>query len=304
MSAKGASGDSLGVLRTITFTPPLVLVVAQRRGFFEAEGLQIENVVTQSSGQLVRGVLDGTQDLGCTNPDNWITYATRDGADLFMFCGGNRGGERTVVVRPEIATAAELRGRALAVDAVDSGLVMILWKVLADQGVDFRGGDPRLVPVGTTALRLASMERGETFAAVTSAAETEQALALGFRPIGRATEHLPDYPGPQWATTRRWAAAREAEMVRFIRAWCAATAWAVEPGNRSAAIASYREACGVSPAVAEESFASVSPTGALDLAGIRRILELRTALGFLQAPAPPPERFYDASYWELAIGRR
>src|SRR3712207_7547548 len=36
----------------------------------------------------------------------------------------------------------------IAVDAVDSGFVLILWQILADNGVDFRTGDPRLVAVG------------------------------------------------------------------------------------------------------------------------------------------------------------
>jgi hypothetical protein len=86
--------------------------------------------------------------------------------------------------------------------------------------------------------------------------------------------------------------------VRFIRAWEAATAWTVAPPNRAAAIALYGEAVGVSAAVAEETYATVAPSGALDLAGIQRIIELRMALGFSQAP--PAERFYDALYCERA----
>ena len=302
VAAQGTKGGQLTRLSVITFSPPLVLVAARLRGYFAAQGLEVEHVITQSSQQLMRGVIDGTYDIGCTNPDNWITYVMRDNADVFMFSGVNTGGERTVVVRPEIQTVEDLRGKALAVDAVDSGLVMILWQILADQGLDFRTGDPRLVPVGTTSLRLESMGRGETFGAITSARETEQALAMGFRPIGSSSEYLPDYPGAQCGTTRRWAAAHQDALVRYVRAYVAATEWALQ--NREAALALYRDATGVSLAVAEEAHETISPDAVLATSGTQRILDLRVALGFLDGPAPQAQRFYDTRYWEMATGRR
>ncbi len=296
--------SALTTLRLITFTPPVVLAVAQARGHFTAEGLAVEHTITRSSAQLMRGVIDGTYDLGFTNPDNWVTYVTRDGADVFMFQGVVTGGERTLVVRPEIQSAQDLRGKDIAVDAVDSGFVMILWQILNDLGVDFRGGDPRLVAVGTTSLRLESMERGETFAAILTSPETEQALAKGYRVLGRSRDHLPHYPGPQGGTTRAWAAAREDVLVRFIRAYVAATRWALTPANREEALALHLAATGLTRAQAEEDYAAIQPDATINVAGIQTILDLRTALGFLQGPAPPIARLYDTRYWEAATGQR
>ena len=291
-------------IRLITFTPPPVLRVAQERGLFAAEGLQIDHTITQSSTQLVRGVIDGTSDMGFTNPDNWIAYVTRDGADLFMFQGNQTGDERILVARPEIQSVDDLRGKAIAVDAVDSGFVLILWKILADQGLDFRGGDPRLVPVGTTALRLDSMDRGETFAAIVSGPEIDRARASGYRQLGSALDHIPQYPAPQGGTTRRWAAAHEGELVRFIRAYSAATEWALAPANRETVLALHMNRWGMSRAVAEDDYTRIQPNATINVAGIQTILDLRTALGFLPPPTPPATRFYDVRYWEAATGRR
>ncbi|HEY7063580.1 MAG TPA: ABC transporter substrate-binding protein [Chloroflexota bacterium] len=296
--------SDLAPLRLITFTPPVVLGVAQARGHFAAEGLCVEHTITRSSAQLMHGVIDGAYDLGFTNPDNWVTYVTRDGADVFMFQGVVTGGERTLVVRPEIQTVEDLRGKDIAVDAVDSGFVMILWQLLNDQGVDFRGGDPRLVAVGTTALRLQSMERGETYAAILTAPETEQALARGYRILGRSRDHLPHYPGPQGGTTRQWAAAHEALLVRFVRAYVAATQWTLAPANREEALALHEAATGLTRAQAEEDYAAIQPDATINVAGIQTILDLRVALGFMQGPVPPIERLYDTRYWEAATGRR
>jgi ABC-type nitrate/sulfonate/bicarbonate transport system substrate-binding protein len=146
------------------------------------------------------------------------------------------------------------------------------------------------------------MERGETFAAITSGPDTERALALGFRVLGRSSDHLPDYPGPQCGTTRRWAAAYPDALVHFVRAMVAAIDWARQ--NRDATIALYRDTRGVSQRAAEEIYSTLQPDGTVNVAGIQTILDLRVALGFLEPPAPPAEQFYDPRYWEQATGRR
>jgi ABC-type nitrate/sulfonate/bicarbonate transport system substrate-binding protein len=300
---KGGPGAPTTV-RVITFSTPFVFAVAQGRGYFAAEGLEVEHIITQSSAQLMNGVIDGTYDIGLTNPDNWITYVVRDGADVFMFQGNDQGGERIVMARPEIQSAADLRGQALAVDAIDSGLVMILWKILNDQGVDFRTGDPRLAPVGATGTRLAAMERGEAAAGIVGLADVEGAEARGLHALGSSRDHLPEYPGTQGGTSRRWAEAHPDVLIRFIRANVAATDWARNPANRAAAIALYRDMTGANAETAEEAYATIMPDAAIDVAGIQTILDLRVALGFLDAPAPPAERFYNWRYWEAATGRR
>ncbi|MBX5489865.1 MAG: ABC transporter substrate-binding protein [Chloroflexi bacterium] len=301
--AQAPEGRTLDTLRLITFTPPLVLSVAQERGFFTAEGLVVEHTITSSSRELMTGVIDGTYDIAFTNPDNWITYAVRDGADVVMFQGVIGSTERTLVARPEIQSVADLRGQDIAVDAVDSGFVLILWQILADHGIDFRTGDPRLVPVGAPAQRLASMERGETVAAILVSPQTEEALARGYRVLGRSLDHLPQYPGPQGGTTRRWAAANEDRLVRFIRAYVAATDWALAPANREEAIALHQRRAGLERAVAEDDYAAVQPGATINIPGIQIVLDLRAALGFLPPPVPPAEQFYDTRYWERATGR-
>src|SRR5688572_25424492 len=65
---KGATGQPTR-LQVIHFSVPPVLVAAKERGFFAAQGLQVENVRTQSSAQLMHGLIDGTYDIACTNAD-------------------------------------------------------------------------------------------------------------------------------------------------------------------------------------------------------------------------------------------
>jgi ABC-type nitrate/sulfonate/bicarbonate transport system substrate-binding protein len=117
-------------------------------------------------------------------------------------------------------------------------------------------------------------------------------------------DHLPQYPAPQSGTSRRWAAAHQDELVRFIRAYVAATDWTLDPANREAALALHRDAWNVTREAAEAEYAAIQPAATINTAGIQTILDLRAELGFLTPPIPPATRFYDVRYWEAATGRR
>jgi ABC-type nitrate/sulfonate/bicarbonate transport system substrate-binding protein len=69
-AAAQATKGGLTPIRLISFTPGVVLSAAQARGFFAAQGLQVELTITGSSQQLMQGVIDGTYDIAFTNPDN------------------------------------------------------------------------------------------------------------------------------------------------------------------------------------------------------------------------------------------
>jgi ABC-type nitrate/sulfonate/bicarbonate transport system substrate-binding protein len=145
---------------------------------------------------------------------------------------------------------------------------------------------------------------GEAAAGIVGLADVEGAEARGLHSLGSSRDHLPEYPGTQGGTTRRWAEAHPDVLIRFIRASAAASQWAKNPANRAAAIALYRQSTGANPETAEEAYATLIPDAAIDVQGIQTVLDLRVALGFLPAPAPPAARFYDTRYWEAATGRR
>ena len=57
-----------------------------------------------------------------------------------------------VYVRPEIKTWDDLRGKALAVDAVDTAYALVLRRVLLAHGLEMDRGDYTLIAKGTTGL--------------------------------------------------------------------------------------------------------------------------------------------------------
>src|SRR5919206_2247357 len=101
------------LLRLIAFSRPVALLAAQAKGFFERERLSVEVELTRGSIEQIRGLLAGRWDIAHTAADNVMAYVDREGADLFVFAVADLGVGQQLVVRPEIASYADLAQKSL-----------------------------------------------------------------------------------------------------------------------------------------------------------------------------------------------
>lgn len=99
-------------------------MVAQSRGLFAAQGLDVELVGTPNSVVQMKGLIDGSYDIAMTAMDNVIAYnegqgesETKEAADLVAVLGADNGFLRLVGVSG-VGSDERLKGRTLAVDAL------------------------------------------------------------------------------------------------------------------------------------------------------------------------------------------
>src|SRR5690349_22483486 len=110
--------------------------VAQEKGFFERNGIDVKVTPTPSSVFQLTNLIDGKFDIAMTAIDNLIAYregqgeVPKQGPDLFAFMGGDNGFQRLVTV-PEVRSYKQLHGRTLSVDAVTTGYAFVLFEILA-----------------------------------------------------------------------------------------------------------------------------------------------------------------------------
>ncbi len=120
-----------------------------------------------------------------------------------------------VYVRPEINTWEDLRGKPLAVDAVDTAYALVLRRMLLAHDLDMDRGDYTLIAKGTTGHRLDSMMQSETFAGILNPPWDVKAEAAGMVRFADHRDVLPDYPGGVYAVERRWAKDNAATLVEI-----------------------------------------------------------------------------------------
>lgn len=287
----------------IRFSPDAATSVAQARGLFAAEGVELQITQTGSSTQQMRGLSQGTYDIAVTALDNVLAWSGREGAEIVAVA---QTADRVILplfVRPEIKTWNDLKGKKLAVDAVDTAYALVLRRILLNNGLDLKRGDFELVPAGAPAQRVESMKRGDTYAGIINIPVDVQAKAAGLILFPYQTDFLKDYPGTVLAVTRAWAKGHRKELVGFLRAWRSALGWINDPVNRQAAMKMIVSVAKVSPESAAQLLALNPKDGLLNLAGAKTVLEIRNEFAAPPLKGPALEAYVDLSYFQEASPR-
>ncbi|HEY7067526.1 MAG TPA: ABC transporter substrate-binding protein [Chloroflexota bacterium] len=288
----------LQTVRFNTFNLDAATVAAQAHGYFAAQGINLQVTITPNSTDQMRGLSQGNFDVVSTAFDNVLAWSGREGATIVAVLQRGTPLNLPVYIRPEIRDWDDLRGKPLAVDAVDTAYALVLRRVLLAHGLDMDRGDYTLVPVGGR--REASLARGDTYAGILSTQEEAQAQTDGLVRITDYTEVLPDYPDGVYAVTRTWGEAHRDLVERFIRAWLAGARWAQD--NPQPMIELLSATTGLPRAGAEQQVIGLYAEGRLNLPGLQNVLDLRTEFGFTLPMGTDLSRFYDTSYFAQATG--
>jgi ABC-type nitrate/sulfonate/bicarbonate transport system substrate-binding protein len=282
------------------FNEDAALMVARASGQFAASDLAVEVMVTPNSTDQMRGLGKGSWQMVSTAFDNVLGWSGREGTEIVAIAQVSQGITLPVYVRPEIERWSDLRGKKLAVDAVDTAYALVLRRIILEHGLDLERGDYELVPLGTTGARLESMTRGETFAGVLNSPWDKKAEAEGHKRFADHREVLPDYPGGVFATARKWADENRQTLVRFLRAWNDALGWCHDDENRSDALQIIASEEKVDEAGAARKLAQLPRDGRLNLPGLQTVLDLRIRFGLTPPMGKELKSYLDGSFYQEA----
>jgi ABC-type nitrate/sulfonate/bicarbonate transport system substrate-binding protein len=273
------------------------LAVGRGKGFFAGKGLVVEVIVTPNSTDQMRGLGKGAWQIVSTAFDNVLGWSGREGAEIVAVAQVSQGMTLPVYVRPEINSWEDLRGKPLAVDAVDTAYALVLRRILLAHGLEMERGDYTLIPKGTTGFRLDAMTRGEAFAGILNPPWDKKAEATGHKRFADHREVLPDYPGGVFAVDRKWATANPEPLVRFLRVWQEALRWCHEEKHRAEAVKTLAEAENIDESAAANRLRQLPRTGDLNLPGLQTVLDLRAQFNLTPGIGNDLRRYYDAQYY-------
>jgi ABC-type nitrate/sulfonate/bicarbonate transport system substrate-binding protein len=289
--------------------------VAQEKGLFAKNGLDVKVTPTPSSVFQLTNLIDGKFDIAMTAIDNLIAYREgqgeepKIGPDLFAFMGGDNGFLRLVTV-PEVRTFGDLRGKTLSVDALTTGYAFVLLEILERNGL-MHGRDYSTVSAGGVLQRFqALMEKKHAGTLLLSPFEV-QAEAKGFNRLANAIDVLGRYQGLVGGARKSWADVNRGAVVGYIRAFSEAVDWLYDPANKAEAIAIFLKNLPQAGAQGAETSYRVllSPTDGfqrkarIDLEGVDTVLKLRSKYGKPQKTLSDPAKYYDDSFYRAAMAR-
>lgn len=298
-----AQTKELQKIRLNVFRVDAATVAARTRSLFAAEGLEVTVFSTPSSTDQMRGVSKGTYDIVATAFDNVLAWSGREGAEIVAVSQISDRTVLPVIVRPEIKSWSDLKGKRLAADAVDTAFALVLRRILLANGLDLARGDYELVAVGAPSQRFESMMKGETVAGILNPPFDMRALDAGMRQIGDSREVLPDYPNTIFAVNREWGQNNRNSLLGFLRAWLTGMRWVKDPANRQEAVKLVGAELKVNPKAAQERIDELSTSGNLNLPGLETVLNLRTQFGFKLNKGDKLAAYFDAAYLRAASGK-
>lgn len=273
------------------------LIVARARGIFAAAGLEVGIMVTPNSTDQMRGLSLGSWQIVSTAFDNVLGWSGREGGEIVAIAQVAQGITLPVYVRPEIKSWEDLRGKPLAVDAVDTAYALVLRRILLAHGLEMERGDYTLLPKGATGHRLESMIQGESFAGVLNPPWDAKADAAGMNRFADQREILPNYPGGVFAVNRKWANDNRAMLTKYLTAWDQGLRWAQDVKNRDEAIKLIAEAEKMDEKNAATRLRQLPSNGRLNLAGLQTVLDLRVQFGLTPPMGQDLPKYYDESFY-------
>ena len=219
-SAWAQAKGKLGYMRIVDCSP---MFMAMEKGFFKAEGLELETAPMAGGAVIVQGVTSGDLQFGWTNVIS-LYQAHVEGFDFKFIAGGAinaRGANEThaivVGVNSPIKVAKDLEGKTVAVNTLNN-----IVHLMAMAWIDKNGGNsskvkfveipfPQMEPA-IVAGKVDAISVQEPFAAVAARRPETRVLS---NPWG---DVLPRFMIASWFASDKWIQKNRAVAQSFVRA--------------------------------------------------------------------------------------
>jgi ABC-type nitrate/sulfonate/bicarbonate transport system substrate-binding protein len=268
-----------------------VPMVAADRGIFEKHGIKLDVIFTQGSGPAIQAVLGGSVNMAATTSGSAF-LAQMQAPDLKQIVGVVERSPYTLVVRPEIKSITDLKGKVLGGSGVRAGADTETMRLMF-RNAGLQESDYTVIAAGSSTIRSQSLVKGT----ISGLAQIEPYVTMlkdeGMVPLARAI----DYPAARnlhlivMVAMRPWYTQNEATVSKFFRAWAEAHTWLHDPRNKDEAIRLYaarmkqseRHAAATYHSFVEE-IKAFSPRGQINLESVRQYGDAMRFLGH-QIPA-------------------
>ena len=291
---------------TVRGTSSVYLHIAEQNGAFAREGIRLERVVIPGgTDKMVAALEAGTVDITQTATP-YLIQAVLRGSDAVGIASETANPIYSLMVKPEIASFADLKGRVLGLSLAVDTISISMRKLLALKGL--RDGDYQVKELVGTPVRFDCLRRGECDGVPLGQPDDLTAVAQGYRRLGLSTEAVSAFQFQVLAVKRSWAAANKDVAVRFVRALAASFRHIRDPANRDEVIKTMVAVTGSSEDIARQTLALyfepdrgvVPRQGEINMAGLAQVIAFMAEGGVIPPPLPPPERFVDLQVLKAA----
>ena len=275
-------------------------------GFYKAWGLEVELLPTPNSDAQRLALAEGRIDIAHAAVDNAVAMV-ESGADVQIVCGGDAG-MNELMVRSEINSFEDLRGKLLAVDAPNTAYALVAKKILKNKGL-LEGRDSQVKLAGGTGPRSQAMVADTSLAVgMVNPPFSFMVLSRGLKSLGSQFVLLGPYQATGAFVLRRWAEQNSEALVHYLAATMEGYRVVMDARQKEAMLALLVRRFGLSQEHAQASYTSLNTAGSglaadaeLNRAGFAAVLAIRAEMeGMWGGTAPSADRYLNLDYYTRA----
>ena len=189
--------------------------VAEQKGFFRKQGLETEVIVTGQGATIgIGGLLANDIQIASAGGDALVNAALRGGDTVMIAAVVNRGLNR-IMVRPDIKTPADLKGRKIGVSRIGAVSHSVLLMMLKNWNMS--PADIQVMQLGSSPNMLAGLDKGSIDGAVMTIPFVFVAEDRGFRVLVDLAETDIYYLHTMIASTRSYIRTNHDKTVKFLK---------------------------------------------------------------------------------------
>ncbi len=197
----------------IAFLP---IYVAQDKGFFKQEGLEVLFVMFNAGSTNLQALIGGdVQIMGSAFVETIGGRAA--GVDIKNFWGICNLMPFQLYSHPSFKSMKEAKGKRFAISRFGSLTDYLTRATLSHFGVDPK--EVTIVQIGSTPARFAALSAGAVDATIVWFPVTEIAKAQGYSKLFDLKEIFPEWPYETFAARESWLAKEKAQVIKFLRAY-------------------------------------------------------------------------------------
>lgn len=295
-------GENLTLsVSTLTYGHSPVFV-AQNKGFYSQEGLEVQIPVVESGSRAMQALLGGSVQLTASTPED-IIRAAEAGTPMVILAGVLNGLTHSLMASPKFKKMEDLRGGKVAASSVTGTVTYALKLMLAKRDLQYPK-DYLIIQIGGSGVRWAALRNGGIDAALVAEPLTLVAEEAGLSNLGFIGDYLPHMQVTVIAAKSEWARANRALVVRYLKGLVRTFRWIY--GNKEEAIEATSAVAKVEKRFGARGYEiytkrHVWPVdGGPTVDGLKVVLDYMREAKMLSAPQRP-EKYVDASYLNEAI---
>jgi len=215
-AAPGASEARITIGLSSVNIAFLPVYVAQEKGFFKDEGLDVQFVMFNAGSTNLQSLMGG--DIQMMGSAFVETLGGRSaGFDIKNFWGICNLMPFELYSNTNFRSMKEAKGKRFAISRFGSLTDFLTRATLQHHGVDPK--DVTILQIGSTPARFAALSAGAVDASVVWFPVTEIAKGQGFRKLFDLKEMFPEWPYETFAARESWLSKERADIIKFLRAY-------------------------------------------------------------------------------------